>query len=156
MLKIKEPSPSSSQSRCAAATPAAATPPSSMLAMPAALAACAAPLPLSQPSAASLAAAAAAAAAGREPTPAEEQRYQELFHLLADERQGSELPGVSLLRLLELLRQLGPDAPNGTADADAPPSMEQQAFCVAYRSPWHAYVCVWRMHMARVSDLICI
>jgi hypothetical protein len=155
MLKNKEPSPSSSQSRCAAATPAAATPPSSMLAMPAALAVCAAPLPLSQSSAASLAAAAAAAAAGREPTPAEEQRYQELFHLLADKRQGSELPGVSL-RLLELLRQLGPDAPNGTADADAPPSMEQQAFCVAYRSPWHAYVCVWRMHMARVSDLICI
>ena len=143
MLKNKEPSPSSSQSRCAAATPAVATPPSSMLAMPAALAACAAPLPLSQPSAASLAAA-AAAAAGREPTPAEEHRYEHVFHLLADERQGSELPGVSLLRLLELLRQLGPDAPNGTADADAP--MEQQAFCDAYRSPWHAYVCVctWR------------
>ena len=142
MLKNKEPSPSSSQSRCAAATPAVATPPSSMLAMPAALAACAAPLPLSQPSAASLAA--AAAAAGREPTPAEEHRYEHVFHLLADERQGSELPGVSLLRLLELLRQLSHDAPNGTADADAP--MEQQAFCDAYRSPWHAYVCVctWR------------
>ena len=146
MLQNKEPSPSSSQSRCAAATPAAATPPSFMLAMPAALAACAAPLPLSQPSAASLAAAAAAAAvaAGREPTPAEEQRYEHVFHFLADERQGSELPGVSLLRLLELLRQLGPDAPNGTADADAP--MEQQAFCDACRSPWHAHVCVctWR------------
>ena len=59
----------------------------------------------------------------------------QLFHLLADQTRGSELPGVSLLRLLELLRQLGPDGPNGAANADAP--MEQQAFCDAYRIQAH-------------------
>ena len=133
-----------SQPRRTAALPAAVTPPS-MLAMPAALAACAAPVPLSLPSAASLAAfaaaAAAAVAAGREPTPTEERQYVQLFHLLADKRQGSELPGVSLLRLLELLRQLNSDGPNGAADVDAP--MEQQAFVmhVAYR------LTVARIHM---------
>ena len=139
MLTDKKASPSNAQPRRAAAMPAAATP-LSMLALPAALTACAAPVPLSLPSAASLAAyaaaaAAAAAAAGREPTPTEERRYAQLFHLLADGRRGSELPGVSLLRLLELLRQLGSDGPNRAADADAP--MEQQAFCDTYHIQAH-------------------
>ena len=138
MLTDKKTSPSNAQPRRAAAMPAAATP-LSMLVLPAALTACAAPVPLSLPSAASLAAyaaaATAAAAAGREPTPTEERRYAQLFHLLADARRGSELPGVSLLRLLELPRQLGPDGPNRAADADAP--MEQQAFCDTYHIQAH-------------------